>query len=528
MKSIALPWIAFCVALPLGAAAQELRSIDGSGNHLSDPTLGAAGTALRRLVPADYADGMATLAGEGRPGARTISNMVNAQPGPQPEASGASDFLWQWGQFLDHDIDLTEAADPTEPAAIPVPMGDPHFDPDHTGSMEIAFDRSVHDPASGGSPTTPRAQLNQITTWIDGSVVYGSDPERAAALRTNDGTGRLRTSAGDLLPFNTAGLPNAGSTGPELFLAGDVRANENVGLTALHTVFVREHNRHARKIRRRHRRWSGERIYQAARRKVAAEIQAITFEEFLPALLGEGAITPYTGYDPSVDPRIANVFSTAAYRFGHSALSPFLQRVDKKGRPISAGPLALRDAFFRPDRITAEGGIEPLLRGLAAQPCQRIDAMLVDDVRNFLFGPPGMGGFDLAALNIQRGRDHGLPSYNDTRAALGLARATDFSEITSDAEATAKLAEAYASVDDVDLWVGGLAEDPAPGSHLGELFHRIVVQQFEALRDGDRFWYENEMTKREQRRIRRARLSKIVRRNTKIGGELQRDVFRVE
>jgi hypothetical protein len=226
-----------------------------------------------------------------------------------------------------------------------------------------------------------------------------------------------------------------------------------------------------------------------------------------------------------VDASIANAFSTAASRFGHSLLSPKLLRLDARGREIEAGHLALRDAFFRPDRLVNEGGIDPLLRGLARQICQKIDVYVVEDVRNFLFGEPGQGGFDLVALNIQRGRDHGLPGYNDIREALGLPRAQSFADISEDEKVRLGLATSYDSVDDVDLWVGGLAETAVQGSHLGPVFHRILVDQFEALRDGDRFWYERTLSKREIREVERTLLSDIIRRNTEIGNELQHDVF---
>jgi peroxidase len=508
-------------------AAQALRSIDGSGNNEARPELGAAGTPLLRLLPPAYADGVSALAGADRPGPREVSNQVAYQPVPIANTLHASDYLWQWGQFVDHDIDLTDGVDPPEPQPIAVTPGDPWFDPDFVGGVVIPFNRSLYDPASGSDPSNPRQQLNEISGWIDASNVYGSDAERADALRAHDGTGRLRTSAGGLLPFNTEGLPNAGGSGPELFLAGDVRANEQVGLTAMHTLFVREHNRLAARLAREHPDWDDERLYQKARQLVGAEVQAITYREFLPALLGREALAPYAGYDPEVDASISNVFSTAAYRFGHSALSPQLLRLDRRGREIRAGHLSLRDAFFAPQRITDEGGIDPLLRGLATQRCQRVDVQVVDDVRNFLFGPPGGGGFDLASLNIQRGRDHGLPSYNDAREALGLPRARDFADVSSDPETRARLADAYAHPDDVDLWVGGLAEDPVPGAHVGPLVQRILVDQFQALRDGDRFWYERTLSRSERSEVEAMRLSDVIRANTGIGDELPGDVFHV-
>jgi peroxidase len=507
--------------------AQAVRSIDGSGNNEARPETGAAGTPLLRLLPADYADGVSALAGADRPGPREISNRVATQPAPIPNPLDASDYLWQWGQFIDHDIDLTDGADPPEPQPIAVAPGDPWFDPDFRGGVVIPFNRSLYDPASGSDASNPRQQLNEISAWIDASNVYGADPERADALRAHDGTGRLRIGEGGLLPFNTEGLPNAGGSGPELFLAGDVRANEQVALTALHTLFAREHNRLAARLAREHPDWDGERLYQKARQLVGAEMQAITYREFLPALLGPDPLPPYAGYDPEVDAGISNVFSTAAYRFGHSALSPLLLRLDRRGREIRAGHLALRDAFFAPQRITDEGGIDPLLRGLAAQRCQRVDVQLVDDLRNFLFGPPGEGGFDLASLNIQRGRDHGLPGYNDAREALGLPRAQDFTDVSSDPDTRARLADAYAHPDDIDLWVGSLAEDPLPGAHVGPLVQRVLVDQFQALRDGDRFWYERTLDRAERRSIEAMRLSDVIRANTGIGDELPDDVFHV-
>ena len=522
--------ILFTAATTIGGLRDaRARTIDGSGNNLADPLMGSAGIPLLRIVPPDYADGVSVPAGAGRPGARAISNAVSAQDTPVPSAAPASGYVWQWGQFVDHDIDLTGPAAPPEPFNIPVPAGDLFFDPPPgTGTMIIMLTRSIFDPASGTGPANPRQQINEITAWIDASNVYGSDPVRAAALRTNDGTGRLRTSAGNLLPFNTAGLPNAGGTGASLFLAGDVRANEQAALTAMHTLFVREHNRLARLLRFFRPHLSGDEIYAQARRIVGAEIQAITFNEFLPILLGKGAIAPYAGYDPAVDAGISNIFSTASYRFGHSLLSAQLLRLRKNGKPIAAGHLPLRDAFFDPARITDEGGIEPLLRGLAKQRCQEVDTKVVDAVRNFLFGPPGAGGFDLVSLNIQRGRDHGLPGYNQARVALGLAPVAAFSGITSDDALADALAALYGNVNDVDVWVGGLAEDHLPGAMVGELIFTVLKDQFERLRDGDRFWYENAFSKSMQNWLSRTRLSHVIRRNTAIGGKIQKSVFIVE
>lgn len=510
--------------------SEPYRSIDGSGNNLRYPEMNQAGVRLIRLVTPAYTDGISSLAGSNRPNPRDISNMVNAQQRSTPNQKSASDFLWLWGQFLDHDISLTPKAEPIEMANIPIPTGDPFFDPDSTGTHEMMFSRSTYDPDTGTSPDNPRQQLNEITGWIDASNIYGSTEERATALRLNDGSGKLRTSDGNLLVFNHFGLPNDGGTEPELFIAGDVRANEHVGLTAMHTLFVREHNRLAEEIAMNNPSLSGEEIYQRARRIVGAQMQAITYDEFLPVLLGPDAVESSSPrYDSSINAGVKNIFSTAAYRFGHSMLSSLILRLDEQGNEIEAGHLQLREAFFSPQKLI-ETGLEPIFRGFAAQVCQKIDVFFVDEVRNFLFGNPGAGGFDLAALNIQRDRDHGLPSYNEVRRKLQeLEPKRNFSEVTESPEVRSKLIRAYdGDIDNMGFFIGGLAEDPVPGSLLGELFHTVVTLQFKALRDGDRFWYERTLSQDELKKVKGIKLADIIRRNTNIGDEIGDNVFIVE
>ncbi|MDH3717297.1 MAG: LEPR-XLL domain-containing protein, partial [Planctomycetota bacterium] len=223
----------------------DYRAINGYDNNLAHPDWGSAGVQLERYVASQYADGYSAPAGPLRPSPRAISNAVAAQEHSVVNDRYLTDFVWQWGQFLDHDIDLTESADPAEPMDIPVPAGDPYFDPDWTGTHTIEMNRSVYDVTTG--TTTARQQLNQITAYVDASNVYGSDQDRADFLREFVG-GKLKTSDGNLLPYNDGSQPNQGSQGTNLFVAGDVRANEQVALTAMHTLFMREHNRLAAKI----------------------------------------------------------------------------------------------------------------------------------------------------------------------------------------------------------------------------------------------------------------------------------------
>lgn len=509
---------------PTGAAVfpGEFRTVDGTGNNAENPTWGSVGIPYLRLTSVSYEDGISSLAGSGLPSAREVSNAVVAQDASKPNAQGASDFVWQWGQFVDHDIDLTPEASPAESADIAVPAGDPWFDPSATGTVSIPLNRSLYEDVDG-----VRQQFNTITAFIDGSNVYGSDQTRADTLRAFDGLGHLATSEGNLLPFNVTGLPNAATGDPaSFFLAGDFRANEQVALTSMHTLFMREHNYWADQVHAALPELDDDGIYQYARAIVIAELQSITYREFLPALLGPDAIPPYRGYRPQVDPSISNLFATAAYRFGHTMLSPQLLRLDAAGAESPEGNLSLASAFFNPAELTTNG-IDSLLRGLATQPAQEIDTQLVDEVRNFLFGPPGSGGFDLASLNIQRGREHGLPSFNQVRRDLGLRPYRRFGQIHPDPKVAARLHSIYPRVEDIDAWVGGLAEQHAAGALVGPTWRRVLIDQFQRLRDGDRFWYAGYLPPAWVRLVEDQSLVRIIRRNTGIRGELPNNPFRV-
>ncbi|MEZ6137856.1 MAG: peroxidase family protein [Pirellulaceae bacterium] len=490
----------------------EIRSIDGTGNNLDDNALGAAGTQLLRIAEADYGDGISSTAGEDRPSPREISNLLSdVADEDRRNARGLSAFIYVWGQFLDHDIDLTMSQTDGESFDISVPADDVLFDPTGTGEETIPLTRSEYDASTGTSTENPRQQISSVTAYVDGSMIYGSDQATADSLRAFT-RGLLLISDDGLLPTDEAGH----------VLAGDIRAAENIALTALHALFVREHNRLATEIASEDPTLSDEEVYQQARAIVVAEIQSITYNEFLPALLGNRTLTRYRGYDTSVNPSIANEFSTAAFRFGHSTLNDEIEFFDNEGRSTRDG-ISLAEAFFNPG-ILEDTGIDTLLKYEASTQAQEVDLGVVDSLRNFLFGVPGSGGLDLAALNIQRGRDHGLNDYNTTRIAYGLDPVNSFAEITADTDLQAKLELLYGDVNNIDLWVGLLAEDHMRGSSLGELNQAIISDQFERLRDGDRHWYENVFSGSDLRQLQQTTLADVIERNTDVEG-LQDNVF---
>lgn len=501
--------IGLCIAATFTGAAEatEYRSFDGTNNNLANPGWGAAGAALLRLAPANYADGLGAVDGS-RADVRTISNSIFNQVGSRPDQRGLSEWGWVWGQFIDHDIDHTLTSGAAGTLTITIPSNDPYFG-DLSPNNTIAMTRSAFTTGADGV----RQQINNISAYIDANMVYGGRAvdgpggvDRVEWLRANDGTGRLKVSDGGalgaLLPRWDPTAPAMANTGTPLmgtnaFVAGDVRANENIALIATQTLFLREHNRLADLIRVQNPGWSDDEIYQAARKVVGAEVQAITYYEWLPAMgLDLGA---YAGYDPAVNAGVTNEFSAAAFRTGHSQINDVGLRLNADGTVIAAGNLPLAQSFFNPARL-AEGGLEPILRGLAAQVQEANDQLMVDGLRNQLFKAfvPGLGlvdnAIDLAALDILRGRDHGLGSYNQTRIALGLAAATSFSDLTSDGALAALLAAIYGGdIGQLDLFVGLMVEDLVAGTSLGATTIALFADQFTRLRSGDRFWYENDL-----------------------------------
>lgn len=508
---------------------QEFRSINGYGNNLSYPEWGMAGGEIFRASPANYADGINTINDVNKPNPRVVSNVLFDQGDQQIlDKYSLSDYVWAFGQFLDHDI--TETSNGDETLDIIIPDDDEVFIP---GSA-MTIRRSAVRPGTG--VTSPRNFTNNITAYIDGSAIYGSEEDRAHYLRSFV-DGKLRVSQGNLLPWNTISGeyndpkdPNAPfmaddtRSGTKLFVAGDIRANENPLLTSLHTIFVREHNRICDELVSENPAWDDEIIYLFARKKLAAIFQSIVYNEWLPAMGVE--LPKYQGYDEDVNANITNVFSAAAFRFGHTMINSNIIRMDNEGDELALGTLTLRDAFFNPQVIPFAGGIEPYLKGMATQIQQDMDNKVIDDVRNFLFGHPSAGGLDLAAINIARGRERGLLNYNGLREWFGKTSYTSFSNLNKSEEVINALEELYGDIEHLDVWVGLLSEEKVNGAVFGELIMLVLEDQFIKLREGDRFFYMNDdmFTDQEKEEITNTTLHDVIMRNTDLA-LMQKNLF---
>ena len=269
-----------------------------------------------------------------------------------PTRSAPATCFTFFGQFIDHDIDLT-LEDRNDKFTTDVPAGDPVFG----AKSEFEIGRSK--PVDGTGESGPREHANAITSYLDASNIYGSSDQVTALLRSDGGTGAyMATSQGDYAP--TLGqiksdnpglrLPDealaVGGATDDFFVAGDVRANENVALTTMHTVWLREHNLQVDNLKALHPDWSNDELFDAARVIVEAEYQNVVYSEYLPLLLGEDNIPGYGGYDPMVNAGIAHEFASAAYRLGHSQISSTIHRTNEDGSAASQGHLNLFEAFF--------------------------------------------------------------------------------------------------------------------------------------------------------------------------------------
>lgn len=512
----------------------KYRSYDGTCNNFDHPTWGSSLSPFRRILYPIYENGFSQPVGWNKdkkyngytlPGSRLISNTMITTTEISEDVK-ITHMAMQWGQWLDHDLDhaLPSVSSETwdgvdckktcDYAAPCFPIEVPENDPRITNRRCIDFIRTSAVCGSGMTSALfgamqPREQINQLTSFIDASQVYGFEKAVAEDLRdlTND-NGLLRVGA--TFPGRKPLLPTTGINGMDCrrnldestrscFVAGDIRANEQVGLAAMHTVFMREHNRVALKLKTINPFWDGEKVYQEARKVVGAEIQLITYTQWLPIILGfEGTalLGEYKKYNPNLNPSVSNVFATAALRFGHSMINPVLHRYDENFEPIKEGHLQLRYAFFSPWRLVDEGGVDPLIRGMFTTPAklktptQNLNSELTEK----LFYSTHAVALDLAAINIQRSRDHAIPPYNKWRQFCNMSDASNFDDLAgeiSDKSVRDKLEQLYGSVDNIDVWVGGILEDQVDGGKVGPLFRCLLLEQFTRLRDGDRFWYEN-------------------------------------
>ena len=558
-------------------AVQKYRTINGTCNNLDKPTIAAAGEDFRRLINARYEDGTQRprgtlqkigqdLLGRGpfdapNPSAREASRTVLLNRSIDDDIH--SHMIMQWGQFLDHDLDLApeqseeecplESCEVTEECCpIPVVMN-PDGDPTFGGQKCLFFPRTIPSCKFEKGKHGPREQFNALTPYIDASNVYGSSEEVANALREFKG-GRLLVGPPHapgaqpslpLFPVERAVSPVFLALCPglkECDVAGDIRVNEHISLVMMHTIWLREHNRIVTELAKSDPTLTDEELYQTARKIIGGLMQKIVFEDYLPEVLGRETVEElilgdFKGFDPTVDPRVPNAYATAAFRYGHSLIRANFARLGKGYNPIPAGPLNLADSFFNPEQYNISLGTDSIMRGLLTDRSRRSDEFLNPVITNALFRTLENLGRDLGALNINRGRDHGLAPYpvwreycvNFFKDEFNLIVKPEFrSELTE-----LHLLRTYGSLDTVDLFPGGMAEAPFifknSRSIIGPTFTCIFINNYRALSRGDRFFYLGDaaFTEAQRTAVQQGSLSKVICDNSDGIVNIQANAFNV-
>ncbi|KAG6441696.1 hypothetical protein O3G_MSEX002010 [Manduca sexta] len=536
----------FCSPLSITCSNSKYRSIDGTCNNQKHPQWGRRGAPFTRIATPRYSDGIYAmpLARSGRqlPNPRMLSTRLFAD---RPISSRVLTYMnMQWGQFITHDL-LFQQMEVTDEGGIQCCLGNGQgmLPSEWQNDKCIPICVSDDDPFYGyygvkclnmvRSITAPREdcslghaeQMNSVTSFLDGSAIYGSDKKTASKLRSKCG-GRLRQvkKKGSLRGFlpsvdDKAAACDLRNSSEPCYLTGDVRVNQTPTLAMLHTLLLREHNRVADILSNLNPLWSDEKLYQEARKIVIAEIQHITYQEWLPLNFGENYLRYYRispsnlysrDYSEDVNPGVINGFGAGAFRFLHSIV---------------------------PDTIMAcpSKSFDDIVRGIVAHHAAESDPFVTGEISNLLFKSHNRWGLDLIAMDIQRGRDHGLASYNDYREICGLRKARTFQDLAGEIsqDRINALAQLYECVDDIDLAVGGAMERDVQGSILGHTFHCIVAEQFYRTRIGDRFFYDNgemphSFTPDQLREIKKTSMARLICDNTDGVYYVQKKAFEVE
>ncbi|XP_069018991.1 dual oxidase 2 [Embiotoca jacksoni] len=492
----------------------EVPRFDGWYNSLGSPRRGAVGSHLVRLVPAHYRDGVYQPVQEPLlPNPRRLSRQLAEGPSGLPSSRNQTVLSLFFGYHVTFEIfDSRTPGCPPEFMNIPVPEGDPVFDRAATGKVLLPFQRGPWDKDSGQSPSNPRTQVNLVTAWIDGSSIYGPSTSWSDSLRSFSG-GLLASGSEWNMPNQGGGHnlmwsaadPSSREHGSKgLYELGNAWANENIFTASEGIIWFRYHNYIASKLHEEYPEWSDEKLFQNTRKTIVATFQKIAVYEWLPGYLRGKELPSYPGYQKFVDPGISPEFQVAAIRFGMTMAPPgvYMRNRTCHFRKIvnidggSSPAMRLCNSFWKRQRVSVNTSedIDDLLMGMASQIAEREDNIVVEDLRDYMYGPLRFTRSDLVAVTIQRGRDFGLRSYTEIRRALDLPPVETFEDINSELNLTNPqllhdVAELYnRDISKLELFPGGLLESfDGPGP----VFSAIILDQFERIRNGDRFWFEN-------------------------------------
>ncbi|XP_025194619.1 peroxidase-like [Melanaphis sacchari] len=503
----------------------KYRNINGSCNNLEIPTRGAAETPFYRLLNANFSDGFYKFRLQTNGSVLPSTRVINIQMFLNREIYHNDEnnvLLLPFGQLLAHDISglfldipkkendeiidgcVDENARKTFTQCEMVvenPPDDPVYSKHNISCMGLF--RSLTS-RNYSCPLFPTTFMNNDTHFIDASEVYGSDESYSRHLRMMEG-GRLNFSTSEngqmFCPylFSTHLALTVHEKNDTVYDTGDPdNGNQNLGITAMQTLFLRYHNYIAFKLSALNPYWSDEILYQESRRIVIATIQRITYKDFLPIIIGEDfqeiyGLNEENIYNPSINPSTSQEFSSAAIRILHSLIPVQFNFMNKDYKTEFS--VNITDWMRQSNLIPIKNNFDKLLKGFLETPGRIIQPSYNYFISNYMlakFKEPPYTGRDLLAIDIVRGRDVGLQPYNYVRHFCGLPLANDFEDLVDliHIKDIMKLKELYNSVNDIDLMVGILLEKHSLGAIVGPTAQCIIADGFYRYKAGDRFFYD--------------------------------------
>jgi hypothetical protein len=474
------------------------RTIDGSYNDLRDPAMGSIGSRFGRNVPLDhtYPEPESALL---EPNPRLVSRRLLTREEFIP-ATTLNVIAGAWLQFEVHDWFSHGKNDPQRPWVVKLEEDDPWPD------RPMTIERTRRDPTAELDSDLPPTYVTDDSHWWDGSQIYGSSPEFAERLRANE-DGKIRIDDDGLLPKDLE---------ETIDLTG-VAGNFWIGLGVLHTLFSLEHNAICVMLKRKHPTWSDDDLYKKGRLINAALMAKIHTVEWTPGIIAH----PTTKRAMN-----ANWYGLAGERFtkrfGRIGSGEILSGIpgspaDHHGVPYSLTeefvavyrmhPLLPDDFTFRSvtgDEVLHEltfrevGAVQtrPLLQemGLASAAYSlgiaHPGAITLHNYPRFLqtFQRPDGSVMDLAATDILRVRERGVPRYNEFRRLWHLKPVESFEELTRDTARAKELRDIYGHVDRLDLMIGLYTEPLPKGFGFSDTAFRVFALMASRRIKSDRFF----------------------------------------
>ncbi|XP_055315121.1 peroxidase isoform X2 [Sitodiplosis mosellana] len=498
----------------------------------------------RRLLPAHYADGLSKMFD--LPSPKNISNSFFELTRPDmslinEEAAtyeGVVDeernvALVQWSQFIEHDLvrtvfQIMSNGNPIECCAEDATNAPPRYR--HPACAPLMIDVNGEDynrlpsclnyvrsalNVNANCSFGPAQQINQASNYLDLSQLYGNTDEITDTLRSFN-NGELKISNDPLSPTlpeiediesNHLCMHNT-TIDTVCYRAGDSRVNVNPYVTTLYTLFLRSHNRIAKQLKKEHPTWNDAELFAYAKRINVGIYQQIVYGEWLNIVLGlnEAAAINRNTTACNLDGKVSNEFATAGIRFYYSMMpgdlkttkdvSYFIRQNNIIIRPMTEeNILKLKDEYYKPRDLAEDEELENIIDAIVKQKAMAMDTGYVADVAKHYYRFQNSEqkdvGTDVLALDILRGRDHGLHTYKNYLELCTKTPIQGWSDFRSNInhEDLERLKQIYASYDQVDLIIGAIAERPKPGATVGETFSCIIGEQLSNTRCSDKDFY---------------------------------------